>query len=468
MITCSRCGAVAPADSVSCQRCGLLFNQGPVQAGQDQPDLPAWLETLRADRRPTPQTPQAASHPVQMQNAGDMPAWMRTGLAGGRGMTPPESFPSQRPSAMPAPNTDGTSLPPNGLSAGSLIDEQSLPSWMREPQVNEQRSPQNNIPASSLLQPDALPDWLRSTPPQSAPVQPPQSAPLNAPQGPISGNDLIDPQALPPWMTNQPASAVPQPGQNFDAASLIDAGALPSWMRDNHPQQASVPAFPATPPAQPVWQAPAPQELPFNGQMNGQPPVNGLSAASLIDMNTLPDWLKTSDQQQGIPPSPTPFGGAGRDNVRVPSRPRSGMGMGPQEDSAVAANAFLSVLGVASAPNFPAQTAGQYPPAQPLMNAAPAQPVSMPPQPPPYSVPGQQVPGDQAMSMYGGGYQQAPSAMPASMHDGYQGSAPGSMPSYQTNVANAQPEQRAAAEPAKQAKPAKRGIFEALRDWLFH
>src|SRR5437660_4996021 len=96
---------------------------------------------------------------------------------------------------------------------------------------------------------------------------------------------------------------------------------------------------------------------------------SNLSAASFIDMNALPDWLRpTEDQRQNatsFPQQPGPgvanrprqatFGVPPRpDNMRVPSRPRGEMG--PREESEVAANVFASMLGVASAaPYFQGQ-----------------------------------------------------------------------------------------------------------------
>jgi len=190
-------------------------------------------------------------------------------------------------------------------------------------------------------------------------------------------------------------------------------------------------------------------------------------------MNALPDWLRSAEEQQRYPNAPqqpgmaagrAPFSGPGRaENMRVPSRPRSDMGIGPQEDSAVAANVFSSVLGVASAaPFFPAP--GQGPisaPPQPVNGAAPA-PFVQGMQPPRGNAPGQGM----------GAYPAYP--MPPSSGQppvGYQGDMnknmqPGGMLSFPGTGPGMQAEPFAAREPAKPAKPARRSIFDALRDWL--
>jgi len=495
VITCNHCGAVVPAGLASCQRCGAPVDAG--RGNQDQAALPPWLETLRADRRPTPASSSASFPPVNMPNEGAVPGWMRPGPAEGMNATPPDSFPMQRPAAAPAPNTDGVYMQ-TSMSANSLIDEQALPSWLREAQGAGPRAPQENLAASSLIQAESLPDWMRTMPP--APTPPPtSSAPVNMPQGPIAGGDLIDPQALPQWMTNQPGPATPAQGERFSASSLLDANALPPWMRDAGQQQPPVPRAPSFPPMPSAQAAPLPQGPVFNSQMpagpampgqnaSGQPPQpsNGLSANSLIDMNALPDWLRPAEEQQrypypppqpGMPAGPAPFGGPARaENMRVPSRPRSEMGIGPQEESSVAANVFSSVLGVASAaPLFPAQAPGPFSaPPQPVNSGGPAPLAQVMPQaqgiPPAMqgNLFAQGTPGGQGMGAYPP-YPVPPT--PGQPPAGYQGgmnmgALPGGTLSFPGNGPGAQPGQPAAKEPAKPMKPARRSIFDALRDWL--
>ena len=502
MITCSRCGAGVPAGLASCQKCGAPIDGISRKGNQDQSALPAWLETLRADRRPAPASSSSPFPAMNMPDEDAAPDWMRSGLLeGGDGM-PSSSFPAPRPASTPAPNTDGVYMQAN-MSANSLIDEQSLPSWLREAQGTGPRTPQDNIAASSLIQQESLPNWMRTMPTASTPPQPAPSAPFqpsqpvaNMPQGPIAGSDLIDPQALPPWMTNQPGSGAPAPGERFSASSLLDASALPPWMRDAGQQQppARPPSFPPNPPVQPAQAGMMPQGPAFNGlppagpampgqNMYAQPPQpnSGLAANSLIDMNALPDWLRSAEgqqrypyapQQPGMPAGPTPFSGPGRtENMRVPSRPRSDMGIGPQEDSAVAANVFSSVLGVASAvPFFPAAAQGQISTPPQAMNGTAPAPFVQGMQPPQgISSPMQGNAPGQGMGAYPA-YPMSPSyGQPPA--PGYQGGtsanmAPGGTLSFPGTGPEMQPESLAMREPTKPAKPARRSIFDALRDWL--
>jgi hypothetical protein len=206
---------------------------------------------------------------------------------------------------------------------------------------------------------------------------------------------------------------------------------------------------------------------------------NNLSAASFVDRNTLPEWLRAeAEQRQPSPPSnipqPTPRSGPyvvpprGGENVRVPNRPRGEMG--PPESSEVAANVFASMLGVASnAPPFPSQVqgmpGGQRPPQQGMQPGMPPMQYgpqgqmhgAFPPgagQPMPQgSPPGAYNPG------YAGNFQpNAPMGMSSAMQRP-QGQPNGmGMPSTGPGMAG---EQRG------NAKPVKRNLFEAIRNWLF-
>ena len=407
-----------------------------------QPELPAWLETLRSSERPpTPASsgngsPYSIGGPID-ENA--LPSWMRSDIVD-QGQS--AKLPAIRPAARPAPNTEGGFVPPAGMSASSLIDEQSLPSWMQEqqPQALSQVG-QDSIAAASLVQPDAMPDWMKAVPPQQQPTTPSISqqmqysyAPPPIPQQGISGNDLIDQQALPAWMS---AQGNKQGGQReIPGSSLVDANALPSWLREGGQQE----QYSASPNVAPgvlgmaaAPRAPMPQAM--------QPPNmnNNISASSFIDMDALPNWLRPAEEQrnakgnngeQGRPGAP---GSSARvENMRVPSRPRAEM---PSiEESAVAANVFASMLGVASTPNVPGQQSnealrrgqpGQFPPV-----AFPAQPpasptggsnwsgfpegMMAPQQPPLVPPPGYAMPMQQSMnnSQYGQSGQGNQPAMP--------------------------------------------------------
>ncbi len=330
------------------------------------PELPAWLETLRAGERTGTPSGQDASSDYSADDFVDeslLPSWMQSERKDGADNNPADAIPLRRPASTPAPNTDNAFIPAKGMSASSFIDAQFLPSWLQEKQAATPNMPPESIAANSLVQQDALPEWMRTMPP---PVQPPTAPsalqynqPFNTPQG-IAGSDLIDQQAVPEWMAAQ-NPGVPSNGQaGFAASSLIDKDGLPSWMREGN--QAQPPHYQLS---QGQGQVPYQQQMPAPGQQqqqpNEQPMMNSsLSAASFIDVNALPEWLRApstlpASAQPGAADNQRPFGVPPRpDYVRVPSRPRNEQGS--SEESAVAANAFASMLGVASAaPFFPGQ-----------------------------------------------------------------------------------------------------------------
>ena len=370
-----------------CQYCGNLITSpmsgsGAGGAKMGSPELPAWLETLRAgERSSTPPPGQNASSGYSADDFVDeslLPSWMQSERDDVADNNPAEATSLRRRASTPAPNTDDTFIPSKGMSASSFIDEQFLPPWLKEKQAATSNTPPESIAASSLLQQDALPDWIRTLPPQvqppTAPSPMPYNQPTNTPQG-IAGNDLIDQQAVPEWMAAQNNEVTRNGQAGFAASSLIDRDGLPSWMREGNQEQkkSSAEAFP---PQQvdfvqsPHAQLPLVQgQVPYQPQMTSQtqassqqqqPNNSSLSAASFIDVNALPEWLRapsalpaplqpaTTDNQRqfGVPQRP--------EHVRVPSRPRNEQGS--SEESAVAANAFASMLGVASAvPFFPGQ-----------------------------------------------------------------------------------------------------------------
>jgi hypothetical protein len=332
-----------------------------------------------------------------------LPSWMRPERREMTDSSPLESYPPRRSAATPAPNTDSAFAPKRGMDASSLIDQQSLPSWLQEKQAAPQV--QENIPAASLLQPETLPDWIKDAQgPAPAPSTAGQNAqPVIPPQG-IMGNDLIDSKELPRWMSPRDMPGAPptpsQPG--LPASSLLDGNALPSWLRQAE-HAANAQAFPS--PAQPV-RSPANQEYTHNYPSPGQADPAGfnqaqqrqqapgtqrpaeeeaagkssISASSFIEMDSLPSWLLAGEEQrqQGILPGQQAFADPaglatfGASARPVPSRPRGEMPA--HEESAVAANVFASMLGVASAaPYFPGQQS-QGPGAPPSVRQNVAQP----------------------------------------------------------------------------------------------
>jgi hypothetical protein len=492
---------------------------GPVRmaASQEQPGLPAWLESLRAGER----SAAPANNPSNFSTAdliddGALPSWMRSGRPDVNDAAVSSPHLTLRPSSTPGPNTDDS----KGINAKSLIDESSLPSWMQENRQATGPIPQGGIAASSLVQPDFVPDWMKASHQQQSPVSnsgmpsmqpmPPQPPALSAqyrqpaqpgrpdefaqqpPQG-FSAGGLIDQQSLPPWMTRQekknPAvsgveSAAPG---GLSPSSLLDMNAVPSWMRESGQQEQRSGGFPPVQPNQP-WQAasPAMQTPPLqnpSGPTSQQPmwvpPApgqgNSLSASSFIDPNSLPEWLRSGNEQrqagglmpQQQSPAINPRSGYGVsprvENIRVPSRPRGELN--PNEGNEAAANVFASMLGVAStAPNFPGSPAGQ--------------PYGMQSPSPGGNMPGQMPAGAQ-------GPQRPQGYAPGGYNSGiYQTGNPGQQGNYQMGnpsaganqypMAGMSPRANAAGMPGNEmgtdqrsaTKPAKKGFFETVRDWF--
>jgi hypothetical protein len=445
-----------------------LTSGGTTNAGQaEQQELPAWLESLRAHERPASSGLSEQRQPFSMAELVDensMPSWMRQDYPRTNEGGSSDSFPALSATEKPGPALEQQTFPASGLEAGSLIDEQSLPAWMR----GEQGGAGQNISAQSLVQPEALPAWMREgqggaqpatgqgqsmsasnlvqpealpawmksleqavqpettgrplgqqygLPPSSPPVTPPSLSSITPmPQTPkpgasrplaqgFSAGELIDQQSLPAWMTGaqgpgpQPPSRPTPTGQGFAAGELIDQQSLPRWMTEQQGQEKTNPqsamGVPVSGSGQmtgmgqttssegmpastlldmnslPAWMREGAQE----GTQGTQQP-GSMSAGSLIDLNEMPAWLRNADQPQqsggtrGAPARPV-----------VPGRPRTEAN--PQEQSEVAANVFASMLGVAaSAPALPGQE--QQMPGNNLgvAQGQPAQPVPPTWQPP--------------------------------------------------------------------------------------
>jgi hypothetical protein len=194
----------------------------------------------------------------------------------------------------------------------------------------------------------------------------------------------------------------------------------------------------------------------------------GLAGSSFIDPNSLPEWLRSgANQQQAsgpVPqqmpmsmPRPPAYGGVPPhvENVRVPSRPRGEVG--PNESSEVAANVFASMLGVAStAPHFPGPPAnGPY--------GQPPMPQGMPPNAMSGPLPQGGMPGFAGQPPQGQG--------PGAPGTGYPTAGPGNYPmggpqypAYGVGMPSPYGTPGMAGE---QKNTKKRGLVEALRDWLF-
>ena len=446
----------------NCQRCGMpLYSnyQREMNLHKDfrgQTELPTWLESLRVNEQTnSPASDQSQFSMSDLIEEGALPGWMsqENGEMIDKGNS--GKYPAWRPASMSAPQTDAENIPPEGLAARSLIDEQSLPSWVQSATGPMPVTPdsQNNFSAASLIQPDDLPDWMKSMP--------------QSPQAPNSQNSTWGDGQLPISQTQEnsftpnPAySNSPLPPQSFqndssgvNASSLLDANSLPAWLREGD-------------------QTPA-----HGSDQSGQAQAgnSGLTGSSLIDASALPDWMRSfDDQQQANMQSmgnARPYGTSPRiDNVRVPSRPRAENV--PQEQSEVAANVFSSVLGVAaSTPYFPQGEAK-------VQNQMPGQGTAFPPQgfqsgqPQPYAgmqwnVPVQPPasPGNSQMqgynpAVYQGGQQVANPVVGSTGYPGMPQQSAGqgvpmgtAMPqSPDKNISN--------------AKRAKRGFLDTIRSWF--
>ncbi|HLI68501.1 MAG TPA: hypothetical protein VKV19_01970 [Ktedonobacteraceae bacterium] len=292
----------------------------------DQQALPPWIKSLgQTEQQPGPASTNSYGLPTHSPvTPGSLPNAARMQQAS-------SSRDAQR--VPPA-------VPPQGFSAGELIDHQSLPGWMTGAQ---------------------------------GPGTPPQNRPVPGGAG-FSASELIDRRSLPGWMQeNQPGleqskstSALGMPGggsermsgkqpalpgnEGMPASSLLDMSSLPAWMREGE------------------------QSTP---QSDGR-----MAAGSLVDLNAMPAWLRNSDN---APQGPNARGGQSHvEGTRVPSRPRSGPG--GQEQSEAAANVFSSMLGVsASAPIIPGQEQAsnlgvyQRQPAQPMQPPVPGWQSPQPP-----------------------------------------------------------------------------------------
>jgi hypothetical protein len=453
MIICNRCGKQVPAGLARCQNCGMPLSSVANNStnAQEQDELPAWLESLRAIERPgVPAGGQPGFSTADLIDDDDLPGWMRAGQGQDAGEGDSGKHPAIRPASMSAPNTDAGMMRAESFSARDLIDPVSLPSWM-----NPGQQPAN--PAAA-----------RGVPPQQT-----SPAPL------FSANDFVDRQSLPTWMTSaqpnqpvpplnqatwqgNPAPVAPAPAnqatwqgnpalaRNVDGgpqsgvsgSSLLDVNSLPPWLRE--------------------------------GQQ-GQPGSNNMSAGSLIDMNALPSWLRAVDgQSQGSQAgrnAPPPLYGASPriESARVPGRPRAEMM--PPEQSEAAANVFSSMLGVASsAPYYPAPSAGgqqnfQGAPTHPSGSLYAAQPASPMAAPPAFNS-GQGVPSGALPPVAQGSY--------ASNYTN-QNSYPNAQNSYYApNQGQPMPQQPGASNAGQNsptsanAKPGKRSFLDTIREWFHH
>ncbi|HCP73433.1 MAG TPA: hypothetical protein DIU08_02185, partial [Ktedonobacter sp.] len=94
MITCNRCGKPTLAGMANCQNCGnpltntmsdgRASGNTPGMASPEQPELPAWLETLRSGGSTGASNFSAAD----LIDEGTLPSWMQPGREGNGDNTP--------------------------------------------------------------------------------------------------------------------------------------------------------------------------------------------------------------------------------------------------------------------------------------------------------------------------------------------------------------------------------------------
>ena len=154
-----------------------------------------------------------------------------------------------------------------------------------------------------------LPAWLETL---RVGERPPRPA-SNAPQ--FSPTDLIEEGSLPSWMhaqrnetqnvtgANMPVSMrsstlpapitdnTPFPATSITAQSLIDEKSLPSWMQDGQ-APASLPAKDGTVIGNRAWIQEGQVYTPF-------PSESQISTEDLVEKESVPDWMKSLQQQSG-------------------------------------------------------------------------------------------------------------------------------------------------------------------------
>jgi hypothetical protein len=459
----------------------------------DEKSLPSWMRPN--DAPAVPSTPPRSIDASSLIEPDAMPSWMKN--VQGQPQTSP--FAQQTPTAQQMPQTaPKPPVPPVQPQYPQPANRQAPPS----PSSERPAQFAQGFSARELIDPQALPGWMTQ--------QDGQQGRADSSLGPMT------------------SLAGSQQGvqQGFSASSLLDPNSLPAWMREGEQKLQSSQSRPTSSPATPAhssWQAPQAgmQQSGPSWQMPAAPPMPAapspnktIAASSLIEQESLPSWLRPPSGQQAT-------GGYGanganvrppRADVRVPSRPRGEVGA--QESVAGAANAFASMLGVAAAaPNFPAPPQVQGTQAGQAPNTTNAAPYQSPYAPQnalgtaPYGMNGMSnmngmpsaaanaaIPPMSAPAPSSPSYPQYPQY--AQPQNGYQNGAQGgqmgvngmngmppmqqpAMPGMQ-NAQNMQPPFMGGSPmspgaqtggqsgpwPGGQGKPAKRGLFEAIRNWL--
>ncbi len=316
----------------------------------DTQALPAWLKAQGPQKEPAPEVPSGA--PEQSGSFGSA-----SGMMSATELVDTAALPAWLKGQEP-----GTT-PPSGVSSASGVYDAVRPpsSKMTPMPVGFSKEQTGAFSAAELVDTKALPTWLKNAGSDAGHTSAPGGS--NTPAsgaGTIAGSELVDTGALPVWLRGAesspgasgsiaspafpssrgtgPTGSSDQTG-GFSAASLVDPEALPEWLR---PAQSG-----ALTPSGPLTQSGALDRSDSGADwgQSGSGDQGGFSAASLINPGDLPEWMQSQDgvQRPGAPPME---GASGEDTpqARVPRRPR----LSTEPDRApsqAAASVFSSVLG---------------------------------------------------------------------------------------------------------------------------
>jgi hypothetical protein len=332
----------------------------------DTAALPTWMKAQES-----PGAPEAAAAPeaagptgsasgqfsaAELVDTHALPVWLKD-------QGPPTG-------AMPAvsagaPGQSGPAGSASGVfSASELVDTAALPVWMKgqEPGAGQPaggsgaltgRPPGSKITpmpagftgqqsgvfsAAELVDTKALPTWLKDAGGEAGTeTSGGQGAPLRDAEGRMAASELVDTSALPAWLGG--ASPAADQSGGFSAASLVDPDALPEWLK---PAQ-SGPLPPGSAPLSRVSAPLASQSGAGWGEASAAE-SGGFSAASLVDPNELPEWMRSQESLQRPGNGPLDGGAEEAPQARVPRRPH----LSAEPDRApsqAAASVFSSVLG---------------------------------------------------------------------------------------------------------------------------
>jgi hypothetical protein len=253
-----------------------------------------------------------------------LPEWLRQGNTG----LPPGGAAPAGPTGNNKQASSSAGSASGIFSAAELVDTQSLPAWLKkeepaaEPkktsapagQATPSGSASGIFSAAELVDTQSLPAWLRTdTPAQPAgQAQQPASPSSGSASGIFSAAELVDTQSLPAWLragepTSGPARGSPADQASgpagstsgiFSAAELVDTQSLPAWLRADAPAAPPPSSAPAAPEGFSRGNTSKIAAIPtgFSNQQAG-----GLSAAELVDTQSLPAWLKGAVGDSGTP-----------------------------------------------------------------------------------------------------------------------------------------------------------------------